>query len=73
MGHSLLGDGAQADPDLFSWWSEMIELPIVAEGALDVDLIAQLAPMTDFFGIGDEIWSTEDPAATLSELIAAMG
>lgn len=72
-GFSALGDGSRADADLFQWWSDMIEIPVVAEGALDVDLIRALAPMTDFFGIGDEIWRTDDPVATLSDLVAAMG
>ncbi len=72
-GASRLGDGEQAGPELFSWWSEMIELPVVAEGALDADLITALAPVTDFFGIGDEIWDQDDPAAALGQLIRAMG
>jgi thiamine-phosphate pyrophosphorylase len=73
VGNSTLGDGARADMDLFSWWSQMIEVPVVAEGALDVTLIEALAPHTDFFGIGDEIWRTDDPARALSGLIAALG
>ena len=71
-GVSVLGDGSQAEADLFQWWSEMIEIPVVAEGALDANLIATLAPVTDFFGIGDEIWRSDDPAAALSGLVAAM-
>ena len=73
VGATGLGDGQQAEPELFSWWSEMIELPVVAEGALDASLITALAPVTDFFGIGDEIWGQEDPAAALGQLIRAMG
>jgi thiamine-phosphate pyrophosphorylase len=71
-GASALGDGAQAGDDLFQWWSEMIEIPVVAEGALDAARIAELAQLTDFFGIGDEIWSTDDPAAALGALLQAM-
>jgi len=73
IGTSALGDGARAERDLFQWWSEMIEVPVVAEGGLDVALISAFAPYTDFFGIGDEIWRSEDPAAALAGLIAAMG
>ena len=73
VGASALGDGSMAEHELFDWWSHMIELPVVAEGALDARLIADLAPVTDFFGIGDEIWSAEDPAGALGKLIAAMG
>ncbi|GLT10354.1 thiamine phosphate synthase [Sulfitobacter sp. PR48] len=69
---SALGDGSHAETELFQWWSEVIEVPVVAEGALDAEMIRTLAPYTDFFGIGDEIWSTEDPAATLATLIRAM-
>lgn len=68
VGDSNLGDGTQADADLFQWWSEMIEVPVVAEGALDTDLIARLATQTDFYGIS-EIWDAPDPAAALGALI----
>ena len=68
-----LGDGTVAETDLFQWWSEMIEVPIVAEGALDVETIARLSGMTDFFGIGDEIWTKDDPQAALARLVAAIG
>lgn len=70
---SGLGDGSFAGRDLFEWWSEMIEVPVVAEGGLDADTVAALSPYTDFFGIGIEIWSQDDPKAALSRLIAAMG
>ncbi|GGO53232.1 thiamine-phosphate pyrophosphorylase [Roseovarius pacificus] len=73
VGATGLGDGSVADPELFEWWSQMIELPVVAEGALDTALIRTLTPVTDFFGIGDEIWKADDPAAALGDLIAAMG
>ena len=72
VGLSGLGDGAVAEPDLFQWWSEMIEVPIVAEGGLTTDLVRTLTPITDFFGIGDEIWTSEDPVAALRTLQAAM-
>ena len=69
---SGLGDGTMAEDDLFAWWSEMIELPVVAEGGLDADSIRRLAPVTDFFAIGDEIWGHDDAAAALATLKAAM-
>ena len=71
-GASALGDGRQAEPELFEWWSMMIEVPVVAEGQLDLQLIGSLAPHTDFFGIGAEIWQTDNPAATLGEFRRAM-
>jgi thiamine-phosphate pyrophosphorylase len=67
-----LFSGETAPLDLFQWWSQMIEVPVVAEGSLDVDLIRQLTPYTDFFGIGDEIWTNDDPVAALRTLVAAM-
>ncbi|MFD1341293.1 thiamine phosphate synthase [Litorisediminicola beolgyonensis] len=67
-----LGDGSVAEREMFEWWSEMIELPVVAEGGLTVDLVRALAPVTDFFAIGEEIWRAEDAAAALSALRAAM-
>ncbi|MES0824226.1 thiamine phosphate synthase [Ruegeria sp. SCP11] len=72
VGASALGDGTTAEKDLFQWWSEMIEVPVVAEGGLTLDLIRDLAPHTDFFGIGDEIWSQDNPVAALKTLTDAM-
>lgn len=66
---SALGDGTVADPALFEWWSEMIEVPVVAEGGLTPDLIRTLTPMTDFFAIGAEIWGKDDPLAALDGLL----
>ena len=71
VGTTALGTGAVAEFELFEWWSQMIELPVVAEGALDAALVAQLAPVTDFFGIGEEIWRHDDPAAELRRLVAS--
>lgn len=72
VGQSPLGDGRRAELELFEWWSMMIEVPVVAEGALDDALIRALAPHTDFFGFGDEIWSSDAPASTLANFAAAM-
>ncbi|MBK5946346.1 thiamine phosphate synthase [Rhodobacter veldkampii DSM 11550] len=73
VGDTLLGTTPRAERDLFAWWSEMIEVPVVAEGALTPALVADLAPVTDFFAFGPEIWTDEDPVAALRSLIAAMG
>lgn len=70
---TTLGAGEIVDPGLFQWWSEMIEVPVVAEGGLTPDLVRNLAPYTDFFGIGAEIWNHDDPVAELGRLIAAIG
>ena len=61
----LTGDGTVAERETFEWWSQMIELPVVAEGGLLEGAIADLAPVTDFFALGDEVWESSDPVATL--------
>jgi thiamine-phosphate pyrophosphorylase len=68
---SALGDGVQVDPELLSWWSEMIEVPVVAEGGLTADSIRSLANKVDFFAIGAEIWTQDDPLEQLQMLAAA--
>lgn len=73
VGATPLGAGGQAEPDLFAWWSEMIEVPVIAEGALTAELVAALTPVTDFFALGEEVWRDEDPAQALRRLVAAMG
>jgi thiamine-phosphate pyrophosphorylase len=73
VGDTPLGDGSHAPDDLFAWWSEMIEVPVVAEGALTVERIATLAPITDFFALGEEIWREDDAVAALKALIAPLG
>lgn len=72
IGDTGLGDGTVAELELFQWWSAMIEVPIVAEGALTLESVKAIAPHTDFFALGDEVWGTDDPAATLGAFIEAM-
>ena len=72
VGGTVLGDGSRAESELFQWWSDMIELPVVAEGGLTPSLVRELTPITDFFGIGEEIWRSENPVAALKDLTAAM-
>ncbi len=69
---TALGDGSFVEAELFQWWSEVIEVPVVAEGALDAAMVAALAPYTDFFGIGTEIWDQDDAVAALTALTAAL-
>lgn len=72
VGETTLGDGRRAELALFEWWSMMIEVPVVAEGALDAELIRSLSPHIDFFGVGDEVWTADNPAAALGDLRRAM-
>ena len=69
VGTTALGDGTRALPELFAWWSELIEVPVVAEGAIDRETALALAEVTDFFAVGEEIWSTDDPVAALARLL----
>lgn len=71
-GENSLGDGTVAPLELFQWWSDVVEVPVVAEGALTVEVIKTLSPITDFFAIGEEIWNTEDPAAAFKVLVDAI-
>lgn len=68
VGDSALYRGEPAALELFQWWSEMIEVPVVAEGAITRELLTQLTPVTDFIALGPEIWTQDDPAATLALL-----
>lgn len=73
IGTTPLGDGSRAEFDLFEWWSEIIEVPVVAEGALTAELVEKFGPVTDFFAIGEEIWSQDNPTAALKALLAPLG
>ena len=65
-----LGDGSTAPLELFQWWSELIEVPCVAEGGLTDAALPALAETADFLAFGEEIWRTADPAAELQRLLA---
>ncbi len=64
-----LGDGARAEPALFQWWSEMIEVPVVAEGGLDDANLRAVRDHVDFVTFGSEIWQAEDAAAEAVRLL----
>ena len=64
-----LGDGARADAALFQWWSEMIEVPVVAEGGLDTHSLRAVRDHVDFVTFGNEIWQTDDPAAEAAKML----
>ena len=71
-GTTALGSGERAGADLFAWWSEMIELPVVAEGALDADAVAALRDVCDFVALGEEVWADEDALARFDALTAPL-
>jgi thiamine-phosphate pyrophosphorylase len=73
IGETSLGDGSRAPFELFEWWSEVIEVPVIAEGALTAELVERFGPVTDFFAVGEEIWGAEDPLAAMKALFAPLG
>ncbi|MEM8793390.1 MAG: thiamine phosphate synthase [Pseudomonadota bacterium] len=62
---SLGGEGI-ADLELFIWWSEMIETPVVAEGGVDLEAARDLAACADFMVPDRGLW--RDPAELMSTL-----
>ena len=67
-----LGDGTLAPRDLFAWWSEMIEVPVVAMGGVGLDALADIKDVVDFVSLGAEIWGSDDPVATFKAYCAAL-
>lgn len=72
VGETALGRGERAEEDLFAWWSQMIEVPVVAEGALDAAAVERLAPLADWIALGEEVWRADDPLAALREITAPL-
>lgn len=68
VGETALGTEDPAPLELFQWWSEMIELPVVCEGGLTPVRVAGLKDHVDFLGIGTEIWS-ENPIENMKALL----
>jgi len=68
-----LGTGARAGDDLFQWWAEMIETPVVAEGGVGPEDVARLEPYADFFVPERGVWEAADPLARLRAYHAALG
>jgi len=64
-----LGDGNHARPELFQWWSEMIEVPVVAEGGLDESSLRAVRDLVDFVTFGTEIWQADNPAVEAVRLL----
>jgi hypothetical protein len=64
--------GREVDPNTIEWWSQVIEVPCITEGALTLELVRQYAPVTDFFAIGPEIWGAEDATAALKDLLKGL-
>ena len=71
---SALGDGRAAPRDLFAWWSELIETPVVAEGGVTAAAAADLADLVDFLALGEELWAhPAGPTQALADFLQAAG
>jgi len=68
-----LGAAEPAGDELFQWWAEMIETPVVAEGAVSAAVIARLEPFADFFVVDPQLWSARDPEGALKALEVPLG
>jgi thiamine-phosphate pyrophosphorylase len=54
------GAAAVADPELVSWWVELMELPAVAEGGITVANCAALVQAgVDFLAVDEGVWRHE--------------
>jgi thiamine-phosphate pyrophosphorylase len=58
---------AMAEPDLLSWWSELMELPCVAIGGITPENCGPvIAAGADFLAVSASVWSHKDgPAAAV--------
>lgn len=67
-----LGGGELAPDDLFQWWAEMIETPVVAEGGVGLAEVGRLSESADFFVPDRRIWDDPDNAAAGLSAMAAV-
>jgi len=68
-----LGSEDRADDDLFRWWGEMIETPVVAEGAVRPQDAERLTEFTDFVVPDVALWqSPENAVAVLRQYAEAL-
>ncbi|MEL7346904.1 MAG: thiamine phosphate synthase [Pseudomonadota bacterium] len=64
-----LGPAPLAGAELYQWWSEMIETPVVAEGGVDLATAQAIAPFVDFL-VPDPALVWADPKAALPPFAA---
>lgn len=55
-----LGEGSRAEDELFEWWAEMIETPVVAEGGVTLEDARRLGGWADFFVPELSVWESPD-------------
>ena len=64
-----LGDGTVAGAELFQWWSEMIEVPVIAEGAVTPETLTAIKDHIDFVTLGNEVWSAQEPMVNMEKFM----
>ena len=71
----FFGADEVADPELLSWWVELMELPAVAEGGITLENCAPvLKAGADFLAVGDAVWQHEaGPGAAVRAFNQAIG
>lgn len=67
-----LGDGNRAGADVFAWWAEMIETPVVAEGGVTLAEATALKGSVDFVVPETGIWREADIAAAVRRYAEAL-
>ncbi|MEM6971983.1 MAG: thiamine phosphate synthase [Pseudomonadota bacterium] len=67
-----IGPADAAGDDLYRWWSEMIEVPVVAEGEIDLETARRIGPLVDFATPDTAAW-WEAPARILPAFAEALG
>lgn len=68
-----LGDGKLVDDEIFRWWAEMIETPVVAEGGVGPEDAGRLAAFADFIVPDMAVWSAPGGlVAGLEPYVAAL-
>ena len=66
------GDGTRAEADLFRWWAEMIEIPVIAEGGVTLAEAAALKGAADFVVPEPGIWREADIAGAVRRYSQAL-
>lgn len=67
-----LGEGTQAADELFQWWAEMIETPVVAEGGVRPEDAARLRDWADFMVPDPGVWDAAEGVEAALERYAAV-
>ena len=59
-------EGDKSNRELFQWWSEFIEIPVMAECSSSNQIAKELWGYCDFFSLGINTW---EPGVTLASLV----